>query len=291
MSTRDVGDQVTLDHRVRNADGTLTAATAVLTVTDPAGSTTTPTVSNPSTGLYRAAFTLTSAGTWSWVWTISGAVVDVETGQVLAATTPTPAPYSTIDVLKLAVGMPLSDGTRDALLNLALVGASRGVEKYCDGREPGGFYLDTTATARVFDIRGAVRCDSYWGEWIKVDDIGSVSGLIVEISSDNTIWSTLTGIETGPDNALVRGRAIDTLFSPTFQFSYRRLARVTARWGWPAVPDEVEQATLLQASRLYRRKDSPEGVAGSADWGLVRVPNLDPDVKALLADFKSLMVA
>jgi len=200
-------------------------------------------------------------------------------------------PYASLVLLKSSIGMASTDTTRDDLLNMALNGASRSVEKYCDGRMPGAFYLDMSATARMFDIREAVRRDPYWGEWIHVDDIGSTSGLIVEVSSDNTTWSTLTDCETGPDNALARSRPIDTLFSPTWQFSYRRLARVTAKWGWPAVPDEIVQATLLQASRLYRRKDSPEGVAGSADWGLVRVPNLDPDVKALLADFKSLMVA
>jgi hypothetical protein len=51
------------------------------------------------------------------------------------------------------------------------------------------------------------------------------------------------------------------------------------------VPDEVVQATLLQAGRLYRRKDSPEGVTGSADWGMVRLPRLDPDVMALIEPY------
>jgi hypothetical protein len=58
--------------------------------------------------------------------------------------------------------------------------------------------------------------------------------------------------------------------------------RVTAKWGWPAVPDTVVQATLIQASRLYRRKDSPEGVLGSAEWGTVRLGRVDPDVYALI---------
>jgi hypothetical protein len=44
------------------------------------------------------------------------------------------------------------------------------------------------------------------------------------------------------------------------------------------------QATLIQAARLYRRKDSPEGVTGSAEWGVVRLPRIDPDVSALIKD-------
>ncbi|MDX2921298.1 hypothetical protein PV370_25695, partial [Streptomyces sp. NE06-03C] len=61
--------------------------------------------------------------------------------------------------------------------------------------------------------------------------------------------------------------------------------QVTARWGWPAVPDEIVQATLIQAARLYKRKDSPEGVTGSAEWGVVRLSRRDPDVWALIEHY------
>ncbi|MES2211454.1 MAG: hypothetical protein V4515_14920 [Chloroflexota bacterium] len=288
MTTRDVGDQITLEHPVYDADGDPIAATVVLTVTSPSGATSTPTVSTPTVGIYRSSFTLTAAGTWFWVWTVSGTVVDVETGQITAAN-PAAEPYASITLLRAAVGMEPTDTTRDALLTMALNGASRGVEDYCDGREPGAFWLDTAATARVFTLGRRVQC-SRFGETMRVDDIGSTSGLVVEVG-DGTTFTTLTDCETLRDNALLRGLAITALFSPSWSFSCHRKLRVTARWGWPRVPDQIEQSTLLQASRLYRRKDSPEGVAGSADWGLVRVPNLDPDVKALLANFKILMAA
>jgi hypothetical protein len=61
--------------------------------------------------------------------------------------------------------------------------------------------------------------------------------------------------------------------------------RVTARWGWPSVPDGVAQAAALLAARLYRRKDSPEGVLGSSEWGAVRVARFDPDVEGLIAPY------
>jgi hypothetical protein len=44
----------------------------------------------------------------------------------------------------------------------------------------------------------------------------------------------------------------------------------------------IREATLIQALRLYKRKDSPEGVLGSAEWGTVRVSRLDPDVAKLV---------
>ena len=46
---------------------------------------------------------------------------------------------------------------------------------------------------------------------------------------------------------------------------------------------EVETATLLLASRLYKRRQSPEGTAGfGGDGVVVRVLANDPDVKAQL---------
>lgn len=45
---------------------------------------------------------------------------------------------------------------------------------------------------------------------------------------------------------------------------------------------EVVQATLLLAARLYKRRLSPEGVAGWEDLGAVRVVARDPDIERLI---------
>ena len=45
---------------------------------------------------------------------------------------------------------------------------------------------------------------------------------------------------------------------------------------WPA---PVTMATLEQASRLVKRRASPEGVAGMGDFGPVRVSAVDPDIE------------
>lgn len=46
---------------------------------------------------------------------------------------------------------------------------------------------------------------------------------------------------------------------------------------------EVQQAVLMLANRLYKRRQSPEGTAGfGADGLVVRIMANDPDVKALL---------
>jgi hypothetical protein len=48
---------------------------------------------------------------------------------------------------------------------------------------------------------------------------------------------------------------------------------------WPA---RVEQASVIQAARLYGRRGSVQGVAAFADLGVSLLPRLDPDVRSLL---------
>lgn len=58
----------------------------------------------------------------------------------------------------------------------------------------------------------------------------------------------------------------------------------------PRVPLEARDAALdlgliMQAARLSRRAASPEGIAGSNDFGIVRISRFDPDIADTLADF------
>jgi hypothetical protein len=56
--------------------------------------------------------------------------------------------------------------------------------------------------------------------------------------------------------------------------------------GWAAVPSAVKQATIIQAARIFKRLDSPLGVAGFEDLGIMRVGRgLDTDVAQLVAAY------
>ncbi len=268
MTVYAFGDTVTLNLTA------LADATVVLNLTAPNGTESTPATSHVGT-TWSASFTASQYDTWQYAWVVTGTASNVELGTVTVG-----GPwYATLAELRVSVNLAATDTTRDNPLSIALSGASRAVEEYT---ERDSFLLATTATARTYGLTRNVICNEL-GERRRVDDIGSLTDLAVELTTDGVTFTTLTGYETYPDNALARGNAIEAILSPSTSLrSYRRM-RVTARWGWPAVPAAVHQATLLQAARLYRRKDSPEGVSGSADWGLMRVPNLDPDVKALLA--------
>ena len=63
--------------------------------------------------------------------------------------------------------------------------------------------------------------------------------------------------------------------------------KVTGTWGWSAAPIAVKQATVIQASRIFKRLDSPLGVLSSPDLGYIRVgTRLDPDVQQLVEPYR-----
>jgi hypothetical protein len=190
--------------------------------------------------------------------------------------------YATLDDLKAQMTIEAADTSRDALLTKALKSASRGIDR-ATGRR---FWLDATATVRTYRLHGRiVREDD--GDVLLVDDIGDTTGMVVESATTGTgTYTALTGYETTPDNALADGYAITGLLKPhgIWGTTSTRI-RITAKFGWPAVPDDIVQACLIQASRLYKRKDSPEGIIGSADWGVRNLSRRDPDVWALIEPY------
>lgn len=48
------------------------------------------------------------------------------------------------------------------------------------------------------------------------------------------------------------------------------------------VSANLREATLELTSRLFRRRLSPEGVAGFGEFGAVRVTGVDPDIERLI---------
>jgi hypothetical protein len=74
------GTSVTVVGTFRNEDEVLAdPTTVVVTVKAPDGTTSTPTPTNPSTGVYRAAVALTTAGTWRVKFAGTGTVARTRT--------------------------------------------------------------------------------------------------------------------------------------------------------------------------------------------------------------------
>jgi hypothetical protein len=277
----DVGDAPTLSTTVTDVAGTPTDATMALAVTKPDGTTASPSITHGGTGVYTAVVTVDQAGTWFYTWTASGAVVAVDAGQ-FAVVSPRPLAYATVTDLRSWLRLTDASVSLDSELADSLEAASRDIDDDTDRR----FWLDQTASARTFNPRSRIISTNE-GDRFTVDDIGSAAGIVVEVGA-GTDFTTVTGYEPGPDNAIARGVPITWFLRPYLPWVFWPLhrVRVTAHWGWPQVPAQIKQATLLRAARLFRRRDTPEGVAGFNDMGVVRLGRYDPDYDRLVAPFK-----
>jgi hypothetical protein len=193
--------------------------------------------------------------------------------------------YLTVAELREHLDIKADDTSYDSRLLARITAASRQVDQDCN-RVGTGFGLDPAASPRTYKPEHP--------EVLLVDDISTPDGVIVEVGL-NTSWSTIdpNGYEFRPENCWARGLPANVLarlygawplyFGPGSYLQQR--VRVTAVWGWAAVPAQIHDATLLRAARLFRRKASPEGVAGFGDLGVVRVSRMDPDYDALIKDF------
>lgn len=188
--------------------------------------------------------------------------------------------YTNLATVKSSLGK-LTVDDRDDLIENAIRTACRYIER----RTGRVFYTAVTPTARTVPVVGfSEHRDSWQEQVLLVDDIASATSLAVATGSTGN-WTAFTTFDTGPDNALAYGRPITEIRAATGWLPAHGRVQVTALWGWPAVPDDIAEAAALLARRLYRRKDSPQGVLGNSEWGVTRVSRTDPDVEALIAPF------
>jgi hypothetical protein len=180
----------------------------------------------------------------------------------------------------------ITDTVDDSLLELAVESASRLIDSYTQRT----FYNAGTAS-RLF-----VPQDNYLTE---VDDLITLTELKTSDGDDfGTTWQTkdyqlepLNGIVDGiAGHPTTRIRAVDDFLFNVLDGE--ATVRVTGTWGWSAVPTAIKQATVIQASRIFKRNDSPLGIAGFGDMGAIRVGSqLDPDVKQLVEPFRKVRFA
>lgn len=177
----------------------------------------------------------------------------------------------------------ITDTDDDAEIALAISGASRAVDHHT-GRQ---FGVEATAVERFY----RPWYDAYRRRWtVMVDDLMTTTDLVVaSLSSADGTYSTVAAdlYDLEPRNAAADGRPWTSIVFVSGVGSLNPVEaglRVAALWGWSTVPAVVEQATLMQASRLFARRTSPYGVAGSPDAGteLRLLARLDPDVAVML---------
>lgn len=200
--------------------------------------------------------------------------------------------YATLPTFKSYLGISVS--TMDTQLEMALNSASRSIDNYCGRR----FWTDASVVTRTIAGKGSTILDL-------PDGIAMTTGLVVktDTAADGTFVTTWAATDyqllpVGAPYAFPEAEPwtqIQALGSHTFLTGTTlrpNAVQITAKWGWPAVPDPVVQACLIKASRLFHRKDSPQGIAGFGEFGPVRLSRTeDADVEALLNPYRILVIA
>lgn len=192
--------------------------------------------------------------------------------------------YATLAQVKAA--LRIQDSVDDSLLEMAIESASRAIDEYTNRN----FYNAGTA------VRYYAPSDDFNAT---IDDLISLTTLETMSDTDqvyNTTWAAtdyqlepLNGIADGITQPYTHIRAIGN-------YTYLTLGgeatiKVTGVWGWNSVPIQVTQAAVIQASRIFKRLDSPLGII-SGELGSMRVGSrIDPDVAQLIDGLRKIRFA
>jgi hypothetical protein len=196
--------------------------------------------------------------------------------------------YATLTEIKTFLS--ISDNVDDTLLEGMVEAASRSIDRIANRR----FYQDAAASARKYRVSSPII--------LYTDDISTTSSLVVKTDDDgdgtfettltlNTdyIMDPLTALDLGrpyTQVTVVSNTVTFPIFPGLFQNGLRPGVEVTARWGWPSVPDDINQACLILTADLYKRKDSPGGILGLGDLGAIRMSPLGRDVTAMVRAYR-----
>jgi hypothetical protein len=286
VTTYELGDGVPLRYLATDRNGDPVATTVTLTITRPNATVDTVATVATELGQYDAAtYVPVATGEYTWKWVATGTITDVATG-TFTVVGQGPGQYAELALVRSQIGKLTSDD-RDELISASILAASRMIDVEC-GLWPGAFRPDAVASTRVVELVGNVRSLGWNRSAVSVGPIATPTGLVVAGGNSFTgVYSSwvLGTTYSYPANAVAMGEPIEYLQVMAASLGAIDAIQVTARWGYPSTPSQIELACRMLAARLYRRKDSPQGVITSADWGAVRVSRTDPDIHALLFPF------
>jgi len=190
--------------------------------------------------------------------------------------------YCTLAEAKARLGIPVADTGDDSIIENIVEAASRQIDKFCNRQ-----FFQNVGQERYYSAASRVL--------VFIDDCVSISAVSTDRNLTRT-WSTTVTVsdtELAPLNATVLGfpyteLRMKPLASNEFDMGLD-LIKITGTWGWPSVPDNVNESCLLLTSRLFRRKDSPFGVTGGGEVGTqIAISAVDPDIQNLLAPYRKI---
>tara|TARA_R110000737_G_scaffold151726_1_gene181041 strand:+ start:6967 stop:7608 length:642 start_codon:yes stop_codon:yes gene_type:complete len=184
-----------------------------------------------------------------------------------------------VDVSDFEDYLAVSTGWETDLLSRALLAAEAKVEEFC-----GRTFVDSgTVEARTFRARST--------HLVVIDDVQAVSLVETSTGGRSGSWTTFVSTDIVEETYGPAGSPVQVLEADYGHFPVGRQGwvRVTpaggAGWGWAAVPAAVPAAVLLQAAKIYNRKESPAGlVVGLQGQALMSGPaeGLDSTAASLL---------
>ena len=191
--------------------------------------------------------------------------------------------YATLTQVKSAIG--IADGFDDSLLEMAIESASRQIDSYTERY----FYNAGTAVKIFAPIDNWVCPTEDFITLTKVETSEDGETYDTEWASDDWQAEPLNGRAGGLVTSYTQIRAVED-----YLFPYRNgeaTVRITGTWGWSAVPIAITQATVILASRIFKRLDSPLGII-SGELGSMRIGfRLDPDVQHLIDPYRKIAMA
>lgn len=187
--------------------------------------------------------------------------------------------YTTGSAVKSALG--IIDNASDTEIDLVIETVSRMIDDFA-----GRFFY---SAGTVVSFYSADRNLS-----LEIDDVSSVSSLQTDDAGNGlyeTTWGTADYV-LEPFNAALTGRPytlirVTTNGNRSFPIDTVKGVKLTAVRGFPSVPKPIVTATQLQCGRIFNRRNTPFGIAGTLETGTMRLlSRLDPDVEQLVRPYR-----
>jgi hypothetical protein len=199
--------------------------------------------------------------------------------------------YATLSDVKAALRIPGADTQDDSLLEISIEAASRQIDGFCER-----VFTQSTAT-RIYRPTDVFTVD--------IDDLQSLTFLKTDSDGSgvfSTTWSAtdyqlnpLNGISGGIRSPYTQIRAVGEYLFPIYEpqnvNANEASVQIAGVWGFATIPTAIKQATIILSMRQFKRYDSPTGVMGFGDLGVMRVGAVDPDISALLMPFRRMFLA
>ena len=199
--------------------------------------------------------------------------------------------YATLSDVKAALRIPGADTQDDSLLEISIEAASRQIDGFCER-----IFTQSTAT-RIYRPTDVFTVD--------IDDLQTLTFLKTDSDGSgvfSTTWSAtdyqlnpLNGISGGIRSPYTQIRAVGEYLFPIYEpqnvNANEASVQIAGVWGFATIPTAIKQATIILSMRQFKRYDSPTGVMGFGDLGVMRVGAVDPDISALLMPFRRMFLA